>query len=257
MIDIPLVSVVLTTRDRPRFLPLALEMFRRQTYAPRELVVVDDGERHPVSAEAVERAGGRLVRLDEPTALGTKLNLGCEAARGAVCVKMDDDDWYAPGYVQTMVEGLETPSGRVCRPTMAFLTPFRFFDVRNWLIRRSDDGNVPGATLVFLRENWAEAPFRGLSSNEDMWFCHDQRNLGVISRPVVAPDVYLAVRHARSSVDRGHAWRRQWHGEELDSYLLRRPVEKTPESLLPRWALAAYRDLRAELRTGRPRLVAV
>jgi glycosyltransferase involved in cell wall biosynthesis len=253
----PLVCVVLTTRDRPRFVPLALEMFQRQTYARRELVVVDDGERHPVPAEAVERVGGRLVRIEEPTALGTKLNLGCEAARGTICVKMDDDDWYAPRYVETMVERLETSNGRTCRPTMAYLTPFRFFDVWHWLIRRSDPGNVPGATLVFARENWAEAPFRGISCNEDMWFCHDQRELGVLPRPVVAPDVFLAVRHARSALDRGHAWRRQWHGEELDSYLLRRPVDGTPESLLPRWALAAYRGLRSELRAEQPRLAAV
>ena len=50
----PLVSVVLPTRDRPRLLPLALEWYRRQTYANRELVVVDDGEDHPVAAEAVD-----------------------------------------------------------------------------------------------------------------------------------------------------------------------------------------------------------
>ena len=123
---------------------------------------------------------------------------------------------------------------------MAYLTPFRFFDVANWLIRRSDEGNVPGATLVFRRENWAEAPFRGLSSNEDMWFCHDQMRARVIPGPAGrAVDTYLAVRHSgAAAVDRGHAWRRQWHGEELDSYLLRRPVEKTPEALLPRWAVA-------------------
>jgi glycosyltransferase involved in cell wall biosynthesis len=255
--DSPLVSVVLPTRDRPRLLPLALEWFRRQTYPNRELIVVDDGEHHPVAAEAVESVGGRLMSLGSPTLLGTKLNLGCEAARGPICVKMDDDDWYAPRYVETMVAGLRGPAASICRPTMAFLTPFRFFDVSSWLIRRSDDGNVPGATLVFTRENWAEAPFRGLTSNEDMWFCHDQRNLGVLPRPVTALDVYLAVRHAGSSSDRGHAWHRQWHGEELDSYLLRRPVEKTPESLLPRWALERYRALRRDLIAKEPQLAAV
>jgi glycosyltransferase involved in cell wall biosynthesis len=257
-VDSPLVSVVLTTRDRPRFLPLALEWYRRQTYSRRELIVVDDGERHPVPAEAVEHLGGRLVRLDAVTALGTKLNLGCEAARGTICVKMDDDDWYAPRYIETMVAGHRgPPTASTCRPTMAFLTPFRFFDVSNWLIRRSDDGNVPGATLVFARENWAEVPFRALSSNEDRWFAHDQRELGVLPRPVTAPDVYLAVRHTGSSRDRGHQWRRQWHGQELDAYLLRRPVEKTPESLLPRWALARYRSLRSELLAEQPQLAAV
>jgi glycosyltransferase involved in cell wall biosynthesis len=254
----PLASVVLTTRDRPRFLPIALECFRRQTHHRRELIVVDDGERYPVVTADVERVGGRLLRLDSVTALGTKLNLGCEAARGSVCVKMDDDDWYAPRYVETMLAGMRGPPAATCRPSMAFLTPFRFFDVANWLIRRSDPGNVPGATLVFRRENWAEAPFRGLSSNEDVWFCYDQVQLGIQARPVDAPDTYLAVRHSgAAAVDRGHAWSRQWHGEELDSYLLRRPVEKTPEALLPRWAVARYRSLRSELVAERRQPVAV
>ena len=254
----PLVSVVLTTRDRPRFLPIALECFRHQTHPRRELIVVDDGESHPVRAADVERIGGRLLRLDSVARIGTKLNLGCEAARGTVCVKMDDDDWYGPRYVETMLAGLRGPPATTCLPTMAFLTPFRFFDVANWLIRRADNGNVPGATLVFRRENWAEAPFRGLSSNEDMWFWYDQVRLGIQARPVDAIESYLAVRHSgAAAIDRGHAWSRQWHGEELDSYLLRRPVEKTPEALLPRWAVRRYRSLRQELLAERRQPVAV
>jgi hypothetical protein len=91
-----------------------------------------------------------------------------------------------------------------------------------------------------------------------MWFCHDQVRLGVLPRPVVALEIYLAVRHSGgTAVDRGHAWSRQWHGEELDSYLLRRPVEKTPEALLPRWAVTQYRSLRRGLLAERRQLVAV
>ncbi len=246
----PPVSVILTTRDRPRFLPLALEAYRRQKYADRELIVVDDGELHPATREAVERVGGRLLRLQEPATLGTKLNLGVEAARGVFCVKMDDDDWYGPRYVETMVTAIHDRSVETCRPTIAFLTPFLFFDIASWVVRRSDDGNVPGATLVFAREDWAEAPFRGLSSNEDMWFYRDQLALGVAPLPVRAPEIYLAVRHTASTADRAHTWDLQWHGEELDSYLLRRPVYRRPESLLPRWATAAYKELRRELLTA-------
>jgi hypothetical protein len=91
-----------------------------------------------------------------------------------------------------------------------------------------------------------------------MWFCHDQAMLGIQARPVDGIDVYLAVRHSgATAVDRGHAWSRQWHGEELDSYLLRRPVEKTPEALLPRWAVTQYRALRRELVAERKQPVAV
>ena len=55
--------MILTTRDRPRLLPLALRYYREQTYQPRELLVVDDGAAHPADDAAVAAAGGRLLRV--------------------------------------------------------------------------------------------------------------------------------------------------------------------------------------------------
>ena len=37
--DKPLVSMILTTRDRPRFLEVALRCYEHQSYAARELIV--------------------------------------------------------------------------------------------------------------------------------------------------------------------------------------------------------------------------
>ena len=59
----PFVSVIMLTRDRPQFLSLALTCYARQTYAQRELIVVDDGGVHPADADAVAAAGGRLLRV--------------------------------------------------------------------------------------------------------------------------------------------------------------------------------------------------
>jgi glycosyltransferase involved in cell wall biosynthesis len=242
----PLISVLLATRDRPDFLPLALEVYRRQTYRQRELIVVDDGEQ-PASRAAVEHAGGRLLRLDSPAPLGAKLNMAAEAAKGTLCAKMDDDDWYARTYLETMVSTIRGRSVHVCRPTLAFLSPFLFFDLADWIVRWSDAGNMPGATLVFARADWIQCPFRGLSSNEDLWFLRDQMNLGVNLVPVSAPEIFLAVRHSGSALGRRHTWRVQWHGQELDAYLTRRPTHRRPESILPRWAIARYRALRRAL----------
>src|SRR5690242_2387584 len=102
----PLVSVILTTRDRPRLFSLALAYYRYQSYANRELIVVDDGEQYPADAAAVADAGGRLIRVTPGTKLGAKLNHGVEQARGDWCQKMDDDDWYAPGFLEAMVAGV-------------------------------------------------------------------------------------------------------------------------------------------------------
>src|SRR5581483_2994562 len=97
--DRPFVSVLLTTRDRPRLLPVALACYRQQTYPNRELIVVDDGGRVPADRSAVEAVGGRLLRVAPGAWLGEKLNVGAEAARGALCQKMDDDDWYGPDFL--------------------------------------------------------------------------------------------------------------------------------------------------------------
>jgi glycosyltransferase involved in cell wall biosynthesis len=211
------------------------------------LVVVDDGQRHPVDEVVVASAGGRLIRLNTVTPLGTKLNLGLSAGRGPLCLKMDDDDWYASRFLENMVNAVMARSVRICRPTIAFLAPFFFFDVASWEVHRADARSIPGSTLLFTREDWKERPFRALSSNEDMWFLEDQLKLGISPLPVRDPELFLAVRHSGSRRDRGHSWTHQWYGEALETYLPRRPTYRTPEALLPAWAIAAYRELQRDL----------
>jgi glycosyltransferase involved in cell wall biosynthesis len=240
--------VILTTRDRPRFLEIALRCYQHQTYVPRELIVVDDGDVAPAEEGAVAATGGRLIRAEPGTPLGTKLNLGAQAARGVLCQKMDDDDWYAPQYLETMVaawrRGLRAPSG----PPLAFLTPFLFFDVARWEVRRSARNNVAGATLLFGRADWEARPFRALPGDEDVWFFLDQTRRGLFPLPVRAPELYLAVRHRGTQSERDHTWITQSSGVMLEDDLLERELHPGgPESLLPDWALAFYTDLRREL----------
>jgi hypothetical protein len=244
----PLVSVILTTRDRPGFLRFALTCYERQTYPYRELVVVDDGDRYPVDAELVAGAGGRVVRAMPGTPIGTKLNLGLEVATGALCQKMDDDDWYAPAYVETMVTKLRESWRDACRPTVAFVTPFLFFDVARWEIRRSLDRNVPGATFFFRRADWALHRFRPLPGDEDLWFFLDQVRAGAEPFVIEQPELFLAVRHRGSQRERGHTWVNQQDNRPLEDYLLERPLHRrSPEKVLPPWAVAFYWELRAEL----------
>lgn len=91
----PLVSCVMATTPRRRpFLSQALKYFVRQTYSPKELIVVSDpGE--PFS-DAVSAAEVRYIQTNGPLTLGSKLNLGIDAARGAIIQKLDDDDYYHP-----------------------------------------------------------------------------------------------------------------------------------------------------------------
>src|SRR5262249_38026445 len=158
--------------------------------------------------------GGRLIRVEPGTMLGTKLNRGVSEARGRLCQKMDDDDWYAPEFIETMVSALQASRSVVCRPTLAFLMGFLFFEVGRWEVRRSLENNVPGATLLFAREDWEERPFRALPQDEDVWFLLDQLRVGATALPVQAPEAFVAVRH-RGGRDRGHTWTHQSTGQAL------------------------------------------
>lgn len=243
----PLISVVLTTKDRPRFLSLALAYYRYQTYSQKELIVIDDGEVSPADPRAVKAAGGRLVRVGSGTPLGAKLNVGIENAKGAWCQKMDDDDWYAPDFLSQMAAAIARNRGTVCRPVLAFIAPFLFFDVAGWKIRRSTGNNLPGATLLFERADAQQRPFRPLPRDEDVWFLKDQISAGSTPLPVHALESFLAVRHSGGGADRDHTWIHQSDGRTLETYLAERPLHRSPEGLLPDWALAVYSEVRREL----------
>jgi hypothetical protein len=128
---------------------------------------------------------------------------------------------------------------------MTFLMPFLFFELARWEIRRSIDLNVPGATLLFDRDDWRERPFRDLTRDEDVWFYHDQTRSGRVPNPVDDVEIFLAVRHHDLASDRGHTWAHDHGRLTLEEY---RPHHvRQPEELLPEWALHAYPELRADM----------
>jgi glycosyltransferase involved in cell wall biosynthesis len=246
--EMPSVSVILTTRDRPRLLALALEYYRYQTYPRRELIVVDDGELFPVNREAIEALGGRLIRVPTGTPTGTKLNAGVELATGAMCHKMDDDDWYAPTFLERMMAEVWENRAVVCRPTLAFLKPFLFFELASWEIRQAGSSRASGGTLLFNRDAWEVRPFRPMFQGQDSWFLLDQRRWGATVLPVPVRDYYLALRHGGSTGERGHSWTQQRYGRTLDDGLKELPLhDRRPEDMLPGFALKVYSELRREL----------
>jgi glycosyltransferase involved in cell wall biosynthesis len=240
--------MVLATRDRPRLLSIALACYRQQTYPNRELIIVDDGAVSPVSSDAVCGVDGRLVRLPVDTPVGAKLNAGLQVARGTLCHKMDDDDWYAPEFLERMVDAWVAHRRAVCTPTIAYVQPYLVFDVAQWEIRRAPRTLAVGATLVFAREDWAERQFRAVRRDDDSWFISDQSRLGRVVVPVDAIETFLSVRHGGTAGNRGHTWTAQADGRPLeDAFRKYERWNSRPEDLLPESALGVYRALRRDL----------
>ncbi len=106
-----LVSVVIPARDRARTIERAVVSVLTQTYAPVEVIVVDDGSRDATS-EIVARCESadprvRLIRHPESRGAQAARNTGIRASRGYWVAFLDSDDWLYPHSVAVRVaEGL-------------------------------------------------------------------------------------------------------------------------------------------------------
>lgn len=102
------VSVLIRTRDRPRLLAEALESVARQTRAPLEVVVVNDGG-EPVGHILASFAKRLTIRqVAHPVALGraAAANAGTRVAQGEWIALLDDDDLFLPTHLQTLADAL-------------------------------------------------------------------------------------------------------------------------------------------------------
>jgi glycosyltransferase involved in cell wall biosynthesis len=109
----PLVSVVITTYNRPSYLRKAVESVLDQTYDEIELVVVDDHSNTPAS-EAVAGvdvesiSAFHCVRHEENRGANAARNTGIRTASGEYIAFLDDDDRWKPEKVERQVRTFES-----------------------------------------------------------------------------------------------------------------------------------------------------
>ena len=115
----PLVSVVISSYERPEMLSRALASVHRQTFADFEVVVVDDCSPSQAAYHAVFDEWG--PKFDErgivlwPYRLQFNSgyqcfpkNRGIEQARGDYIAYLDDDNEWRPDHLQRLVEAIES-----------------------------------------------------------------------------------------------------------------------------------------------------
>lgn len=106
MKDKPLITVVVTTYDRPVQVRTAIRSVLRQTYDRAELLVVEDGTKSGTEAwlrkQALEQA--RYVRHETNKGLAAARNTGIREAQGTHVAFLDDDDEWKPRRLERQVD---------------------------------------------------------------------------------------------------------------------------------------------------------
>ena len=79
----PLVSCIMPTYNRRKFVPHAIRYFLRQEHQNKELIIVDDGT--DCIADLIPDHGAiKYIRLTSKITLGEKLNIACSNASGSI-----------------------------------------------------------------------------------------------------------------------------------------------------------------------------
>lgn len=96
-----LVSTIIPVYNRPAMLREAIDSVLAQTYAPVEIIVVDDASTEPVVDSRV-----RVLRHDRNRGVGAARETGRKAARGQFIQYLDSDDLLLPRKFELQVAGL-------------------------------------------------------------------------------------------------------------------------------------------------------
>jgi glycosyltransferase involved in cell wall biosynthesis len=164
----PLVTCIMPTADRRSFVPWAISDFLKQDYPSKELVIVDDGA-DGIADLVPDDPRITYIRLDRRQTIGSKRNIACERASGAVIAHWDDDDWHAPCRLSVQVRelierrasivGLRAPL--YYEPSTGRAWQYVYSGMRPWLA---------GNSLCYTHEAWRSTRFADIDVGEDSRF---------------------------------------------------------------------------------------
>lgn len=146
----PLVSVIITTYHNETYLPRAIESVLHQSYAPIELIVVDD---NPPDSDARAKTEAVMVRYPQAVYLrhpenrngAAARNTGIRTAKGQYIAFLDNDDLYFSDHIESCVQALEANPGcnavvcgvvKICRGLCWDLIPAAEGDLARKLLFR-------------------------------------------------------------------------------------------------------------------------
>lgn len=166
--NVGLVSCIMPTRDRRKWIPRALECWQAQTYQPLQLVVLDNGG-EPIKDLIPADSRITYTRAGQGLKLGMIRNLACQLATGEFIAHWDDDDWYSPDRIEKQIKAIG--SAPMCVPQGCH------FAAEGQAYRLDADPMFGiGSGLLYRRDYWMRSRFSPVAhSGEDSIFIQQCR----------------------------------------------------------------------------------
>jgi len=126
-----LISVIIPTRNRARFLKKAVESVINQSYSNWELILVDDNSDDETGqiCERLTSRNNKVLYIRNSTTMGgaKARNIGIKNAKGKYIAFLDDDDIWMPSKLEKQSDIFIKKNGlAACTCSYIFHKPFSF-----------------------------------------------------------------------------------------------------------------------------------
>jgi glycosyltransferase involved in cell wall biosynthesis len=192
----PLVSIITPTFNRHNYLPLAAKCVFEQTMSDFEWLVLDDSTTPSEFMKDLSNPRVVYEHDGEKQLIGKKRNRLIRKARANIIAQFDDDDFYGPDYLATMLSVMSQNSADIVKFFGFFLyskhyNTFGYWDLMTKLGPHWVWSNAPasltmlteqnnqglkhthlgfGFSYVFRKAVWEDTPFPEMNWNEDATF---------------------------------------------------------------------------------------
>lgn len=191
----PLVSCIMPTANRDKYIQLAINNFLNQDYSNIELVIIDDGN-EPVSTIIADDPRIKYYYFQGPSTIGMKRNYACQHAHGDIIMHWDDDDWYANDWISHQLKVLDETNADICGVEhVNFYSPTTNMFWKGTALNRNNHNTrqwISGATIAYKKSFWMKNNFKNLQTAEDDNFI-DYPNSTVFAHDYI--DGFVALLH--------------------------------------------------------------
>ncbi|MBS4192696.1 glycosyltransferase family 2 protein [Bacillus sp. FJAT-49705] len=170
-----MVSIICCTM-RQHCMDNVFQNYENQIVKEKELIIIlnhDDMDINSWKERARQSQNVTVFHLPEKVTLGECLNYGIGKTKYSVIAKFDDDDYYAPSYLEQSLNVLNRANVHIVGKKSVFMY---FIDEKILAIHRRRyenmfvKGGIKGATLVFKKYITEKVKFPNMNNGEDTFF---------------------------------------------------------------------------------------